>query len=343
MTCGASFTCSASGLTVTFTSTLTGTAGVRFWDFGDGEFAEFLVNPIHTYDSPGSYTVTLYAIELDSGNTESPKTITHVKEQRQGGISIISSSDAYALFAASSWGALSSVQNNSYSSSYQEVGGIDQWRYRARRITSTVPLDQLAGNQAIIEERALIYITGRANRYSKHSTIANPPLWKTVSGSDLSTGGGSPFGIVMHIASGIPNQEIMGLIDPTISMVSSVFTIDDSSQNDPYDELSDPKAIGENSISWSTLLSNFGVLKILPYNCIAIFEDVCDVGLPIARFSATPRKKLETLTSQFTDLSTESPTSWSWKRRPSGILAPYVEFSTSQNPSEDFDVTDPTP
>ena len=67
------------------------------------------------------------------------------------------------------------------------------------------------------------------------------------------------------------------------------------------------------------------------------------VDAPVAAFSGTPRKKLDSLTSQFTDESTNSPTSWSWKRRPSGIKANYVEFSTDENPSEGFDITDPTP
>jgi DNA-binding beta-propeller fold protein YncE len=74
------------------------------------------------------------------------------------------------------------------------------------------------------------------------------------------------------------------------------------------------------------------------FNRVAEF----DLPVPIAAFSGTPRKKKDSLTVLFDDESTNTPIStWSWKRRPSGIDASYVEFSTDENPSEDFDVTIP--
>ncbi len=61
----------------------------------------------------------------------------------------------------------------------------------------------------------------------------------------------------------------------------------------------------------------------------------------IVDFEGTPRKKTNSLTVQFTDKSNNSPVAWSWKRRPSGISAPYVEFSTVENPVEVFDIEVP--
>lgn len=68
---------------------------------------------------------------------------------------------------------------------------------------------------------------------------------------------------------------------------------------------------------------------------------VIEYDLIEADFEGTPRKKIDSLTVQFTDKSNNTPTSWSWKRRPSGIKASYVEFSTAENPSENFDIESP--
>jgi PKD repeat protein len=53
----AAFTYSDSGLVVTFANTSTGATSWQ-WDFGNG-FSTGLENPIHTYQSPGTYTVQL--------------------------------------------------------------------------------------------------------------------------------------------------------------------------------------------------------------------------------------------------------------------------------------------
>ncbi len=71
--------------------------------------------------------------------------------------------------------------------------------------------------------------------------------------------------------------------------------------------------------------------KVYEYDIVELITD----------FSGTPRKKRDSLTTIFTDESNNNPISWSWKRRPSGIKGSYVEFSTVENPSEDFDVTIP--
>ena len=56
----ASFTTSQSYNTITFTNTSTGNINECYWDFGDGNHS-YEQNPIHTYWSPATYTVTLYA------------------------------------------------------------------------------------------------------------------------------------------------------------------------------------------------------------------------------------------------------------------------------------------
>ncbi|MEO0731552.1 MAG: PKD domain-containing protein, partial [Bacteroidota bacterium] len=46
---------------VYFTNTSSGAAATYDWDFGDGNTAQNVANPSHAYDTPGTFTVTLYA------------------------------------------------------------------------------------------------------------------------------------------------------------------------------------------------------------------------------------------------------------------------------------------
>ena len=56
-------------LAVQFSDTSTGNPGEWHWDFGDGNTSTEQ-NPIHTYESPGNYTVNLTATNTGGSNTE---------------------------------------------------------------------------------------------------------------------------------------------------------------------------------------------------------------------------------------------------------------------------------
>ena len=56
----ASFTTSQTYNTITFTNTSTGNINECYWTFDDGQ-SSYEQNPVHTYWSPATYTVTLYA------------------------------------------------------------------------------------------------------------------------------------------------------------------------------------------------------------------------------------------------------------------------------------------
>ncbi|MEY3051293.1 MAG: hypothetical protein RLY31_1078 [Bacteroidota bacterium] len=62
----ADFESQADGLTVTFSNLSVGGTS-WYWDFGDGGFST-AVNPVHTYASPGTYSVTLAAYNEYCGN-----------------------------------------------------------------------------------------------------------------------------------------------------------------------------------------------------------------------------------------------------------------------------------
>jgi PKD repeat protein len=55
----ASFSIDQTYNTVTFTNTSTGNINECYWDFGDGR-SSYEQNPVHTYHTAGTYTVTLY-------------------------------------------------------------------------------------------------------------------------------------------------------------------------------------------------------------------------------------------------------------------------------------------
>ncbi len=74
----AGFTFTISQLTATFTNTSTdsdGTIVSRYWDFGDGDTSPE-ENPVHTYASAGTYTVSLTVTDNDSASDTITQSVT---------------------------------------------------------------------------------------------------------------------------------------------------------------------------------------------------------------------------------------------------------------------------
>jgi PKD repeat protein len=73
-TLAATFSNVATGQSLAFTDTSTGNPITWAWNFGDGQTSS-IQNPIHTYDAPGTYTVTMTAFNQSGSNTVS-QTVT---------------------------------------------------------------------------------------------------------------------------------------------------------------------------------------------------------------------------------------------------------------------------
>jgi PKD repeat protein len=73
----ASFTRSCSALSCTFTDKSTDDLAIvsRSWDFGDGTSSNDL-NPVHTYEQPGDYTVRLTVVDSDEASSSTSMVVT---------------------------------------------------------------------------------------------------------------------------------------------------------------------------------------------------------------------------------------------------------------------------
>jgi hypothetical protein len=110
------------------------------------------------------------------------------------------------------------------------------WRYEIRKNSFLVPLSQIAGYTAVIEQRAYIYVTGNFLTYwSYDDDGASKPIIKSYSGSDMN--------MTMFESLATPITDVFGsLIDITVPMVDSIAGVVDQSDADPPPILPAPEA-----------------------------------------------------------------------------------------------------
>ncbi|HAD14862.1 MAG TPA: hypothetical protein DCF33_20735 [Saprospirales bacterium] len=109
----ANFSSSINGATVTFTNTSIGTVNTYHWSFGDGD-TSIVKNPIHTYPSPGTYTVVLTITNECGVSTKTSQVV------------VISQGSPIAAFTATpSSGCIPSNPVPAYDHIVVVVGGMD--------------------------------------------------------------------------------------------------------------------------------------------------------------------------------------------------------------------------
>jgi PKD repeat protein len=102
----------AIGATVTFTNTSENASHYQ-WDFGDGNYA-ITQNPTHSYDSSGTYTVTLTAIGDNSSSTSSISLVV------TGEITIFAGTGIKEISLYDTWSAVKIAFPSADTSGYRE-------------------------------------------------------------------------------------------------------------------------------------------------------------------------------------------------------------------------------
>lgn len=308
-------------LTVTFTDTSSGSPDAWLWDFGDGQGSESQ-SPVHIYEEEGTFTVTLKAY-IKTGSTEVVASLTSPLLKSANSSTEAAAYAAFLIASFTTGNAFIEFEFRSFSSSSKT--------YFAQKSTPQFDLTSHPSGIAILKYRAFFF-----------ESSTNGSRFKI-----KISGGGIVPDVFVFSSGNTGNTDFPNVIVGDISdKLGTLFSYDILAADDFTVRvgLAVPGATGTWRLRLPAGSPNPVRLDVNTFSDLdtEIKTDFIQVGdLPIAAFSGTPRKKKNSLTVQFTDESTESPTSWSWKRRPSGIEASYVEFSTDENPSENFDVEVP--
>lgn len=304
----ADFTADVTGgegpLTVTFTDVSSGSPDKWIWDFGDGTQSN-VQHPVHTYLEDGDYTVTLNAFISSSTDVSSDRTIASFEFKLVSGGS---EPAAHAAWLAASWTTGSVGSRADY---HVDPSGGGARYFGVNSNTNTIDLSGDSGKKVILEAK-----------FANVVIVDHHPM---IDGIVFEPGDLNEYKFALNLTSRVGTSFTLPITDK----------------------------FSNSTPGYSGVIQGWQISRIRTIKYTTSDEDTetkvdfITVGVvvdaPVAAFSGTPRKKLNSLTCQLTDESTNAPTSWSWKRRPSGILAPYVEFSTNENPSEGFDITSPTP
>lgn len=303
----------ASPLTVNFTDTSTGSPTHWLWDFGDG-YTSSDQHPTHIYEDDGAYTVTLRAF-ISTGSSDIIASLGDGRLRNSSPPNWHSTNaNAHAQLLINSWTPFSTGTTVSRYSVYRrdDLGGFTY--FQAERDLS-FDLTGFSSGIAVLmipflstvnqQESALLFTSG-------NKMLPKTPFATLFFAEDVSSFIGSTF-LTRPI-------DVNGGLIPL---------------NDPTD--GDVKGWG---VDWPGAQPTVRVFTFSDEDT-EIKTNFIVVGPPIANFSGTPLSGDNPLSVNFSDLSLGPVTSWSWRRRKSGSGDAFVEFSTSQNPTEIFDKTNP--
>jgi PKD repeat protein len=287
-------------LTVTFTDQSSGEPTSWLWNFGDTGTSG-AQNPVHTYNNPGTYTVTLTATNAQGSDDEVKTNYITVTEPGSGYATLPYSTgfesgvfDQYWTTNSTSPGQVQiTTANTPHSGSY----------HMTMDVTSS-------GTYAQNEGWLHLNLAGEGD-------VELDFWWKDFSdethsqdGVYFSDNGGSSW---------VKVQDLNGA--SYTNNVWNNFTLD-------VDALASANGLG--------LTSTF-VIKFQQYDNYVIttdghaYDDISVTGLapqpPVAAFSGSPTSGAYPLDVQFTDASTGAPTSWSWD------FGDGTGTSTAPNPS----------
>ncbi len=357
-------------LTVNFTDLSTGDPTSWYWDFGDGVGTSTEQNPSYTYDSEGAYTVGLTATNAYGSDTETkadyitvtssevPPVADFVGDPTSGVMPLTVNFTDLSTGDPTSWYwdfgdgvGTSTEQNPSYT--YDSEGAY------------TVGLTATNAYGSDTETKA-DYITVTSGEVVKALALSDIPVSGTVTGdyTDTHVSDDSYEVITEQESGGRPNLRHSYLEhkwDFNVASGSSVtfyveayrpnnsdgddFTFAYSTDGTNYTSLLTVNSSTETVYSASMpTVSGTVYIRVTDTDRTqgnrsldAIFIDYMYIESlsgsvpPVADFSGSPTSGPAPLTVDFTDLSSGSPTSWSWD------FGDGVGTSTVQNPSYTYD------
>lgn len=285
-------------LAVQFNDTSTSDAPIVnwFWDFGDGSTSTER-NPLHTYTSPGSYSVTLTAANAYRYHSITKTNYITVVPAIVAAFSANETVGECPLTVQFTDASSESPTNWSWNFGDNTTSDLQNpvHTYESAGIFSVTLTASNADSTDTLTRIHYITVTGQVEA-SFYGTPTEGPAVLPVQFTDTSTGG--------------PTAWLWDFGDNTTS------------------DLQNPKHIYESPGNYSvTLVASNAISTSAPFTRTGYIR-VSDPVPPMAAFSGSPLSGYAPLTVQFMDESTNYPTSWAWDFNNDGTVD-----STAQNPT----------
>ncbi|MDD4149598.1 MAG: PKD domain-containing protein, partial [Bacteroidales bacterium] len=344
----ADVTTGCDNLTVNFTDLTNNNPTSWSWTFGDGQSSTDQ-NPEHTYTSPGIYTVTLEATNIIDTDTETKIgyiivgetpliTVDMTQETVLGNDGTASVTDVsnglapyeYIWSNSETTSAITGLTANEYCVTVTETNGCSV--SECINVTQEALPEPIADFEANITQACgsvLVSFTDLSTypqtwawEFGDGSTsnIQNPTHTYTVAGTYTvsltvtNTGGSDTKTITDYISIGVTPMLVMSMTSETSAGNDGTATVVAYNGATPY--LYDWSNGAITSTITDLGAGNYCVTVTETNGCTAssCVEVTYNAGIivPVAEFEADDTDGCGTLTVNFTDLSTNNPTTWNW-------------------------------
>ncbi|GAA1273039.1 hypothetical protein GCM10009609_40160 [Pseudonocardia aurantiaca] len=288
-------------LTVQFSDTSSQNPASWAWNFGDGTTSTE-ENPAHTYAAAGQYTVLLTATNATGSSAPVTQVVTVT---------------APAPAPTAGFSAVSPTSSNPLVVQFIDAstGTPTSWAWDF-------------GDGATSTEQNPTHIYAAAGQYTVSLTATNaagssPPLVQTVTLDPV-----TPVPTASFTAT--PSAEDPATVQftdtSTQNPASWAWDFGDGTSSTEQNPSHTYAATGEYSVS---LTATNGSGSGLPVTQVVTVDEAPPTSPPTAGFAAAPTSGIAPLAVQFTDTSTQRPTSWAWDFGDGST-------STEQNPSHEF-------
>ena len=270
----ANFTSSTNGPTVTFTNSSLGNPSAYHWNFGDGD-TSILVNPVHTYANPGTYTVTLTATN-ECGSTTKTQDVV-----------IISSAPPTAAFSANpSTGcvpqSVSFTNNSTGASAYS-------WSFPGGS-----PVSSTETNPVVLYDSVGTYTVTLTASNSNGSSTATTSV-------TINTNPSTGFTYV------VSNDTTVSFTNTTVGGTEYLWVFGDGDSSVVANPVHDYASLDSN-ITYNVILFATNAC-----GTVSDTQTVTIITGPIASFSANPGTGCAPLTVLFTNTSSPNAINYDWQ------------------------------